>query len=195
MKVKRLKRIIAVLCIGIIFFALIYVDKMERYPLVKEVVKEKEVIVEVEKEVIVEVEKEVEKEVYIEVEPKNHYDVTSEEREMIARLLYREAGGTGLDCQKMVVSVIFNRYDAAKEGTSLSDIVYAKGQFTPASILYRTTPTEENYEAVDFIIKNGSVLPSYVKYFRASYHFNWSGYVGYTSLDNVYFGYVTKDKK
>lgn len=186
MKVKRLKRIIAFLCIGIALIALIYVDRMERYPQIKEVTTEKEVIIEVEKEVV--------SEVYIEVEPKNHYNITNVEREMIARLLYREAGAASLECQKMVVSVIFNRYDAAGGDTSLSDIVYAKGQFTPASLLYRTTPTEQNYEAVDYVVKNGSVLPSYVRFFRANYHFNWSGYVGYTSLDGTYFGYLTRDK-
>lgn len=186
MKVKKLKRVIAFLCIGITIIALIYVDRMERYPQIKEVTTEKEVIVEVEKEVV--------SEVYIEVEPKNHYNITNVEREMIARLLNREAGAASLECQKMVVSVIFNRYDAAGEGTSLSDIVYAKGQFTPASLLYRTTPTEQNYEAVDYVVKNGSVLPPYVRFFRANYHFNWSGYVGYTSLDGTYFGYLTRDK-
>ena len=171
MKVKKLKGIIAFLCIGIVLVVLLYVDRLERYPQVKEVTTEKEVIVEVEKEVV--------SEVYI---------------EMIARLLYREAGAASLECQKMVVSVIFNRYDAAEEGTTLSDIVYAKGQFTPASLLYRTTPTEQNYEAVDYVVKNGSVLPPYVRFFRADYHFNWSGYVGYTSLDGTYFGYLTRDK-
>lgn len=186
MKVKKLRRIIVFLCLGIILVVLLYVDKAERYPIIKEVTTEKEVIVEVEKEVV--------SEVYIEVEPKNHYNITSVEREMIARLLNREAGAASLECQKMVVSVIFNRYDAAPEGTTLSDIVYAKGQFTPASILYRTTPTEQNYEAVDYVVKNGSVLPSYVRFFRADYHFNWSGYVGYTSLDGTYFGYLEKDK-
>ncbi len=84
MKVKRLKKIIAFLCIGITLIALIYVDRMERYPQIKEVTTEKEVIVEVEKEVV--------SEVYIEVEPKNHYNITNVEREMIARLLNREAG-------------------------------------------------------------------------------------------------------
>lgn len=186
MKVKQLKSIIIFLCVGIILGLLLYIDQLERYPKIKEVTTEKEIIVEVEKEVV--------SEVYIEVEPENHYEVTSSEREMIARLLYREAGSASLECQKMVVSVVFNRYDAAPEGTTLSDIVYAKGQFTPSSILYRTTPTEQNYEAVDYVIKNGSVLPSYVKYFRASHHFTWSGYVGYTSLDGTYFGYLEKDK-
>ena len=117
MKVKKLKGIIAFLCIGIVLVVLLYVDRLERYPQVKEVTTEKEVIVEVEKEVV--------SEVYIEVEPKNHYNITNVEREMIARLLYREAGAASLECQKMVVSVIFNRYDAAEEGTTLSDIVYA----------------------------------------------------------------------
>lgn len=186
MRINKFKKLIIVICILAIFSGLLYLDRQLRRPEIKEVTKEKEVIVEVEKEVV--------SEVYVEVEPINHYNVTSIEREMIARLLYREGGSTSFECQKMIVSVIFNRYDAAPEGTTLEDIVYAKNQFTPAAILYRTTPTEQNYEVVDYIIKNGSILPSYVKYFRASYHFNWNGYVGYTSLDNVYFGYVTKDK-
>ena len=173
---------------SIFFILLLYNENIEQRPQeTKEVVIAQPFLVEVEKE------KEVEKEIYIEVEPKNHYSVSSVDREMIARLLYREAGATSLECQKMVVSVIFNRYDADEEAT-LYDIVYEKGQFSPASLIYRTTPTEENYEAVDYVIKNGSVLPSYVKYFRADYHFNWEGYYGYTSIDGVYFGYLDRDK-
>ena len=170
---------------SIIFIFLLYSENVEPQVQIQEVI--------VEKEIVIETEKEVEKEVYVEVEPENHYSVSNVEREMVARLLYREAGATSLECQKMVVSVIFNRYDADEEAT-LYDIVYEKGQFSPASLIYRTTPTEENYEAVDYVIKNGSVLPSYVKYFRADYHFNWEGYHGYTSIDGVYFGYLDRDK-
>lgn len=186
MKVKKRRcRNFFIWFFSIIFIFLLYSENVEPQVQIQEVI--------VEKEIVIKTEKEVEKEVYVEVEPENHYSVSNVEREMVARLLYREAGATSLECQKMVVSVIFNRYDADEEAT-LYDIVYEKGQFSPASLIYRTTPTEENYEAVDYVIKNGSVLPSYVKYFRADYHFNWEGYHGYTSIDGVYFGYLDRDK-
>lgn len=188
MKVKKRRcRNFFIWFFSIIFIFLLYSENVEPQVQIQEVI--------VEKEIVIETEKEVEKEVYVEVEPENHYSVSSVEREMVARLLYREAGATSLECQKMVVSVIFNRYDAQNGEATLSDIINEKGQFSPASILYRTTPTEENYEAVDYVIKNGSVLPSYVRFFRAGYHFNWEGYHGYTSIDNVYFGYLERDKE
>lgn len=171
---------------GLIFASVVilccFCAEKPRESLVKEVIKEKRVEVEVEKKV------------YVEVEPKKHYDVTNEEREMIARLLFREVGLSSQKCQRMIVSVIFNRYDASAGKKSLSEIVYETNQFTPAPLLYRTTPKEENYKAVDYVIKNGSVLPHYVRYFRADYHFNWRGYKGYTNIDGTYFGYLTKDK-
>ena len=54
-----------------------------------------EVIKEVEKEVVVEIEK----------EPTYVYDITSTEREMLARLVYREANTESLECQMAVISV------------------------------------------------------------------------------------------
>lgn len=183
--IKKQKRI-SFFCFGIILILLFYISYLKENPEIKEVVVEREVITEVEKEII--------SEVYIEVEPEYYYNITSEEREMIARILYCEGNTCNLECQKMIVSVIFNRYEASNRQTSIKNIIYAKNQFTPVNKLNNTTPTEENYKAVDYIIKNGSILPSYVKYFRADYHFNWSGYIGYTSEDNVYFGYLEKDK-
>lgn len=156
-----------------------------------------ETIKEVPVEVEVVVEKEIEKEVIVEVEvkPKYTYEVTSVEREMLARLVYQEANIESLECQKAVASVVINRWKNGYWGNSLSDVIYAKGQFTPAYLLPKTTPTEINYQAVDEVLKNGVTLPSYVMYFRANYHFNWNGYKPYTSIDHTYFGYMEKDKK
>lgn len=196
MKNNKMNGIITLFVVAIVLISLLYLDRVENYPKIIEVPIEKEVIVEkevvIEKEVIVE--KEVIKEVIKEIEvEQKRYNVTEDEREMLARLVYLEANITSLECQKMVASVVFNRYDAAN-GTSLSDIVYAKGQFTPAYRIPEVTPNERNYEAVDYVIKNGSILPSYVRFFRDDYHFNWEGYVGYTSIDGMYFGYLQKDK-
>lgn len=153
--------------------------------------KEVEKIVEVEVEKIVEVEKVVE----VEVEPQYKYNVTSAEREMLARLVYREANIESLECQKAVVSVVINRWQNGYWGNTLEDVVYAQNQFTPANLIWKTTPNEKNYQAVDEVLKNGVTLPAYVLYFRADYHFDWSGYKPYTQIDQTYFGYFKKDKK
>lgn len=181
---------IAIILSSIIIIALIgYIFYLRNNPITKEV--EKEVIVET--IVTVEVEKIVTSEVYITVEPEPFYKVTDVEREMLARLVYREAGDSSLECQKMVISVVFNRYIAANGTMTLEEIIYQPGQFTPAPLIYKTTPTELNYQAVDEVIMYGSILPYYIRFFRADYHFDWNGYVGYTDLDGTYFGYLTKD--
>lgn len=139
---------------------------------------------------------EVTKKVYVEVEkePTYIYNITSEEREMLARLVYCEANIESAECQRAVVSVVINRWYSGKWGHTLGEVVYSPYQFTPANLLYKTTPTEQNYAAVDFVLKNGCTLPSYVLYFRADYDFGWEGYKPYVKIDSTCFGYFVADK-
>lgn len=123
------------------------------------------------------------------------YDITSVEREMLARLVYREANTESIECQKAIISVIINRWQSGLWGDTLEEVVYAKNQFAPASLLYCTTPTEINYEAVDEVIENGITIPEYIFYFRADYHFKWNGYKAYNKIDSTCFGYMEKDMK
>lgn len=150
----------------------------------------KEIVKEIEKEIIVEVAK----------EPAYIYNVTSAEREMLARLVYREANIESLECQIAVVSVVINRWQDGRWGDTLEDVVYSPYQFSPSGLLYKTTPNETNYEAVDYVLKNGSIFPQYVMFFRADFGFSntdWAneGYKEYVQLDNTFFGYFEKDKK
>jgi hypothetical protein len=155
-----------------------------------EIIVEKEVVVEIEKEVIVETEKIIE----VEIEPTYAHNVTSEEREMLARLLYREGNTESTECQRAIVSVIINRWLSGLWGSTLQEVVYAQNQFTPASMIPCTTPNEANYEVVDYVLKNGVTIPEYVMYFRLDYHFSWAGYSAYKKLDNTCFGYMNRDK-
>ena len=186
---KRINNIIVILgCIIILEFLTIMC--FATLP-PKTIIEEKEVIVE--KEIYVEIEKEVP--VEVEVEPTYAYDVTSEEREMLARLVFLEANVESLECQKGIVSVVINRWKNGYWGDTLEDVVYAANQFSPAHLIYKTTPNKTNYEAVDYVLRNGCTLPEYVMYFRAWYHFSWNGYEPYISIDETYFGYASKDKK
>ena len=169
--------------VGIILLLVLYIIIIPSQVEIKEV--EKEVVVEVEKEVIVEVIK----------EPTYAYNITSAEREMLARLVYREANTESLECQMAIVSVVVNRWQDGRWGDTLKDVIYSPYQFTPANLLYKTTPTELNYTAVDLVLKNGCTLSPYVMYFRTDYHFDWNRYKPYTQIDYTCFGYFEGDVK
>ena len=175
----------------------VWIDVLYQNPKIEEVIVETivEVPVEVEKEVIIEVEKEVI--IEIEKEPTYAYNITSAEREMLARLLYREANTESVECQHAIVSVIINRWQSGMWGETLTEVVYSPDQFEPANLIYCTTPTEQNYEAVDYVLKYGVTIPSYVMYFRADWGFSnvWYDYQEYRKIDNVCFGYMEKDKQ
>jgi hypothetical protein len=160
--------------VGIILFLILYIV----------IIPPKVEIKEIEKEIIVEIAK----------DPTYTYNITSEEREMLARLVYREANVESLECQMAVVSVVINRWQDGRWGQTLGEVVYSPYQFTPADLLYKTTPTELNYIAVDLVLQNGCTLPSYVLYFRADYHFDWEGYKPYAQIDATCFGYFATDK-
>lgn len=123
------------------------------------------------------------------------YNVTPEEREMLARLVYLEGNTESLACQKGIVSVVINRLNSGYWGNTLHSVIYAKNQFTPAKRIPYVTPNSTNYEAVDHVLQYGVTLPEYVLYFRANYHHRWSGYRWYIQIDRTYFGYMAKDKK
>ena len=168
--------------VGIILLLILYIVIIPPQVEIKEV--EKEIIVEVEKEVVVEVVK----------EPTYAYNITSAEREMLARLVYREANTESLECQMAIVSVVINRWEDGRWGDTLEDVIYAPYQFTPSDLLYKTTPTELNYMAVDLVLKNGCTVEPHVMYFRADKHFDWQGYKPYTQIDYTCFGYFVADK-
>ena len=144
-------------------------------------------IIEVEKERIVEVEK----------EPTYTYHISSVEREMLARLVYLESNTESLECQEAVASVVINRWLDGRWGNTIASVIYSRYQFSPAGLIYQTTPTETNYVAVDYVLKNGSILPKYCMYFRSEYCFSdiWEGYARYAQIGDIYFGYFTTDKE
>ena len=169
--------------IGIILLLIIYIVAIPPQVEIKEV------------EVLKRVE--VEKEVEVIKEPIYIHNITSSEREMLARLIYREANTESLECQIAVASVVINRWQDGRWGQTLGEVVYSPEQFSPADLLYKTTPTETNYAAVDYVLKNGSILPKYCMYFRSEYCFSdiWEGYARYTQIDAMYFGYFVADKE
>jgi len=142
---------------------------------------------------IIEVEKIVEEVVYIEVEsePEYAYHFSASERLLLAQLVYREGRGESFETQCGIVSVVLNRLAYGYWGNTIEKVIYAKGQFTVAGSLKKTTPRTENFAVVDFIEKYGTTLPAYVMYFNAG------GYAREPYMrvlgDNTYFSYIQRD--
>lgn len=130
---------------------------------------------------------------------KNYYEITEEERHLLAKLAHSEASICSEECQRDVISVVFNRLESGRwrkdmngdDKITVYDIVYYPNAFTPATngVIDRYEPTEKDYRAVDYVVKNGPTVPTEVRYFRTDYDFNWDGYENYKIIDNVYFGY------
>lgn len=118
-------------------------------------------------------------------EPEPYFTVTEYDRDLLARVVFFEGNTESIECQRGIVSVIFNRVSDGRFGDSIEEVVYAPNQFETASYLYSNDPTETNYEAVDYVIQNGPVFPENVLYFRANYYFSWAE--SYTNIDNTYF--------
>ena len=119
------------------------------------------------------------------------YNISASEREMLACLVYLEAGACGQECQRAVVSVVFNRLEDGRMGTTIQEVIYWKNAFAPARLIDTCIPDEKSYEAVDYVLSHGPTLPAKVKYFRDDYDHQWEGYEHYITYDNMYFGYFS----
>ena len=130
----------------------------------------------------------------------DYYNITESERDLLARLVHCEAATCSQECQKDIISVVFNRLESNRwrkdmnndKQVTLYDIVYYPNAFTPATkdCLNDCSPTDEDYSAVDYVVRNGPTVPTEVRYFRADHDFTWEGYNNYKVIDNVYFGYL-----
>ena len=59
-------------------------------------------------------------------------DLTADEMDLLAAIIYCEAGGESYEGQVAVGSVVLNRMDSSLYPDELSDVIYQSGQFEPA---------------------------------------------------------------
>jgi len=107
--------------------------------------------------------------------------ISSYEREMLARLLYTEARGESIECQRAVVSVVLNR---AKTSDIIS-VIKAKGQFDLGNQLDNIKPLDTQYEVVDYVLTNGITIPEDVTYFRSGHFHSFAE--DYMQIGSMYF--------
>lgn len=100
-----------------------------------------------------------------EPEPEPRYEeITAEERELLARVVYAESNTESLEGQIAVAQVVLNRVRSESFPDTVSEVIYQERQFSTAPILGSVVPNEANYEAVDAAFET-EVVPYEVLYF------------------------------
>lgn len=112
------------------------------------------------------------------VSPVREY--TSEQKELIAKMLYCEAGGESWDCQVATCSAIINFIEHYGGNFAVLD---NRNKFDPAPYYRYKTPTKMNWQVVDYVL-SGHLIAN-IKYFRIN-HYHYFGTPMF-AVDNVYF--------
>lgn len=98
-------------------------------------------------------------------------ELTREDRELLARMVWVEARGETDKGQQAVVEVVLNRLWAEDYSDNLRDIIYSSNQFRSTQWLDEAEPTQTQYEAVDAALNGPYILPIDVVHF-ATYPVN-----------------------
>lgn len=99
-------------------------------------------------------------------------DLTEEERELIAKVIYLEARGECFEGQQAIAEIILNRFTSDDfQFNSIAGVILAPKQFRTSHLLSTAHPGEIQYKALDCALNCESVIPKDV-YFFASYRTN-----------------------
>ena len=91
--------------------------------------------------------------------------LTYEERQLLARVIWVEAQGECEEGQHAVAEVVLNRMASPNFGNTLKGIIYGEGQFRSVPYLEDAEPHQAQYEAIERAIYGPYVLPENVVHF------------------------------
>lgn len=91
--------------------------------------------------------------------------LTYEERQLLARVIWVEARGECAQGQQAVAEVVLNRMASPNFGDTLSNVIYAEGQFRSVPYLDDAEPYQAQYDAIERAIYGPYVLPEDVVHF------------------------------
>lgn len=113
--------------------------------------------------------------VYVEekpyVEPRYDIELTWEEQQLLAKIIWLEARGESPEGQQAVAEVVFNRMASGEFGDTLRNVIFAEGQFRSAAFLEDAECWQAQYEAIENALEGPYVLPVDVVHF-ATYPVN-----------------------
>ena len=91
--------------------------------------------------------------------------LTYEERQLLARVVWAEARGESDEGQQAVAEVVLNRMASEKFGDTLNSVIYAEGQFRSVPYLDEAEPYQAQYDAIERAIYGPYILPEDVVHF------------------------------
>lgn len=91
--------------------------------------------------------------------------LTTEERNLLARMIWVEARGECPDGQQAIAEVVFNRMMSDRFPNTISGVIYAEGQFNSVPFLKDAEPYQAQYQAIDRALYGEPVLSGEVVFF------------------------------
>lgn len=83
-----------------------------------------------------------------------NFVITNDDYQVLLQIVEAEAGTEDIMGRMLVANVILNRLEIGFGGETISDVVFAKGQFSPVADgrFFTVTPTEDTVEAVERVL-------------------------------------------
>lgn len=95
--------------------------------------------------------------------------LTYEERQLLARVIWVEAQGECAEGQQAVAEVVLNRMASPRFGNTLKGVIYGEGQFRSVPYLDTAEPYQAQYDAIENALYGPYILPEDVVYFATFY--------------------------
>ena len=119
------------------------------------------------------------------------YNVTEEEAYLIACVVSTEAGYECYEGQLAVANIILNRLASGRFGTTVKDVLYARGQFTVVNTdrfarVMAQGPNATSLAATKAALSGTNNIPGFTSY-CASWAANYGRYTEYTIVGNQTF--------
>lgn len=94
-------------------------------------------------------------------------ELSQEDEDLLAKLIWAEARGEPLEGQQAVAEVVLNRMLSERFGGSLREVVYAAGQFRGVADgqIRKAKPGQAQYQAIARALHGPNILPRNVLYF------------------------------
>lgn len=101
-------------------------------------------------------------------EPRYNFELTWEEIQLLAKVVWVEARGECEEGQQAVAEVALNRLVSEDFPDNLWDVIYGENQFRSAKYLNEAEPYQMQYEAIENALYGPYVLPEDVYYFATT---------------------------
>lgn len=101
-------------------------------------------------------------------EKRYNFDLTDQEKQLLAKVVWVEARGESKKGQQAVAEVILNRLSSDRFPDTLQGVIHAENQFKSAKHLDKAKPYQLQYEAVENALYGPYILADDVYYFATS---------------------------